>query len=82
MLRLPGEQELRKSVVFINNMVAKNSDELYPLNTLGNFPDLSIQAKSRDSVFKYFSLPLYNGPILHAEIPVLKNQFISFSLGS
>jgi hypothetical protein len=79
---LPTDADLRKIIVFLNNMVQRNDQELYPLPTDGNRLDLTLNIRSKDSIFKYFSLPQYNNPPIHYGIPIVKRAFVSFSSGT
>jgi hypothetical protein len=78
---LPSEPDVRRAIVFVNNMVQRNLQELYPLSTEGSFLDLTINIRSKDSIVQFFSIPLYNDPPLHYRIPILYKPFITFSAG-
>jgi hypothetical protein len=81
LVKLPSKQEISQALTTIANMTARNSQDLFPLNTDGNYTKISLQIKSRDTVFKTLSLPPYAGPVLKREIPVYNKSFISFSSG-
>ena len=78
---LPSEPDIRKAIVFVNNMVQRNIQELYPLNTEGSYLDLTINIRTKDSIIQFFSIPLYNDPPLHYRLPILHKPFITFSAG-
>ncbi|MBK7809761.1 MAG: hypothetical protein IPI50_00740 [Saprospiraceae bacterium] len=80
---LPSEDDLKKLIVFINNMVVQNNSftsDYISLN--GNMLDLTINIDSKDSIFKYFSIPEYKNDPLQIQIPILGKTFVSFSSGS
>ncbi len=80
--KLPSEKDLKKLVVFLNNMVASNTEETFPLNTSGNMLDLTINITSRDSIIKYTGITPYLVEPIHREIPIVGRSFVSFSSGS
>ena len=80
---LPSDKEIKRVIVFLRNMVIQNQTYLkdyIPLN--GNKLDLKISIASKDSIFKYFSIPEYKNDPIRIEIPILWNPFVSFSSGS
>jgi len=80
---LPSDEDIKKLIVFINNLIVFNdsyTSDYISLN--GNMLDVTIKISSKDSIFKYFSIPEYkNGP-LHIQIPIVGKPFVSFSSGS
>ncbi len=80
---LPSDQELKKIIVFLRNMVAQNqvhTADYIPLN--GNILDLKISITPKDSIFKYFSIPEYKIKPILIQIPIIWKPFASFSSGS
>ena len=80
---LPTEEDLGKMFVFLWNMVEENNSYTTDYISLnGNELDLTINIASNDSVTKYFSIPEYNNPPIHIQIPIIGKPFVSFSSGS
>jgi hypothetical protein len=80
---LPSEDDLKKLIVFVNNMVIQNNSYTSDYISLnGNMLDLTINITSKDSIFKYFSIPEYKNAPLQIQIPILGKPFVSFSSGS
>lgn len=80
---LPSEGDLKKLIIFINNMVLQNNSYTSDYISLnGNMLDLTINIASKDSIFKYFSLPEYKNNPLQIQIPIIGKPFVSFSSGS
>jgi hypothetical protein len=80
---LPSEDDLKKLIVFINNMVIQNNSYTSDYISLnGNMLDLTINIASKDSIYKYFSIPEYKNDPLQIQIPILGKPFVSFSSGS
>ncbi len=80
---LPSDSSIKKLIVFINNMVeANNSHTSDYISLNGNMLDLTISIASKDSIFKYFSIPEYKNDPLQIQIPILGKPFASFSSGS
>ena len=80
---LPSEDDIKKLIVFINNMIVQNNSHTSDYISLnGNMLDLTINIVSKDSIFKYFSIPEYKNDPLQIQIPILGKPFVSFSSGS
>lgn len=80
---LPSDKELKKIIVFLRNMVETNNSHTSDYISLnGNMLDLTINIASKDSIFKYFSIPEYKNDPLQIQIPILGKPFVSFSSGS
>ena len=48
----------------------------------GNVLDLEIKITSKDSIFKYFSIPEYKNDPIKINIPIVWKPFVSFSSGT
>lgn len=80
---LPHDTDLKKLVVFINNITVFNNAHTSDYISLdGNMLDLTINISSKDSIFKYFAIPLYKINPIRIQIPILWKPFASFSSGS
>ena len=80
---LPSNKEIKKVIVFLRNMVDQNNSHTSDYISLnGNMLDLTISIASKDSIFKYFSIPEYKNDPLQIQIPIVGKPFVSFSSGS
>lgn len=80
---LPSDKDLKKIIVFLRNMVETNNSHTSDYISLnGNMLDITIHIASKDSIFKYFSIPEYKNDPLQIQIPILGKPFVSFSSGS
>lgn len=80
---LPSDQELRKVIVFLRNMIESNNSHTSDYISLnGNMLDLTIKIASKDSLFKFFSIPEYKNDPIQIQIPIICKPFVSFSSGS
>lgn len=80
--RLPKDEELKRIIVFLNNVVQQNNihtSDYISLN--GNLLELTLSITSKDSIHKYFSIPEYKNQT-HIQIPILWKPFVSFSSGT
>jgi len=79
---LPSETDIKKLIVFLQNMVRQNNAYVVgPLTLNGNRLDIDVTIRSKDSVTKFFSLNQYANK-LSFQLPVKAKGFISFSTGS
>lgn len=79
----PTDKDLKLLVVYLRNMVVANNSHTSDYISLnGNMLDLTINIASKDSIFKYFSIPEYKINPLEIQIPIIWKPFASFSSGS
>jgi hypothetical protein len=79
---LPTDDELKKLIIFINNMVETNNSHTSDYISLnGNMLDLTITITSKDSIIKYLHGISYNKST-SIQIPIVGKPFVSFSSGS
>lgn len=79
---LPAESDIRKLIVFLQNMVRQNNSfAIGPLQLNGNRLDIDIKIQSKDSITKYFSLNQYRNQ-WNYKLAVKSRAFVSFSTGS
>lgn len=80
---LPSDKEIKQVIVFLRNMVEQNNSHTTDYISLnGNMLDLTVTITSKDSIFKYFSIPEYKNQPLRIQIPIVGKPFVSFSSGS
>ena len=80
---LPTDNDLKKAIVFLRNIVESNSTHTSDYISLnGNALDLTITIASKDSIFHYFSIPEYKNDPIQIQIPIIGKTFPSFSSGS
>lgn len=80
---LPSDQELRKVIVYLRNMVETNNTHTSDHISLnGNMLDITINIASKDSIFKHFSIPEYKVKPIQILIPIIGKPFVSFGSGS
>ncbi|MBP6236530.1 MAG: hypothetical protein KA536_10325 [Saprospiraceae bacterium] len=80
---LPSEQDLKKIIVFLRNMVETNNSHTIDFISLnGNRLDLTVSISSKDSIFKHFNLSPYKNEPDPIQIPIICKPFVSFSSGS
>lgn len=80
--KLPNDQDLRKAVVFLNNMTAHN--QTYTLDYIpsnGNSLEINLSIKSKEIITKEFSIPEYM-ETFNIDIPILPKFLVNFSSGS